>query len=372
MKLKTLVVVHPSDEMYGADKVLLKSLEVLKEDWDIEVWLPTDVPYPRRLLGKALEELGLGVRYVDLPVLRRAYMNPRSLYGLTKRWARAAKLLFKSRPHALYINTAALAPLAPVAWLLRIPIVLHLHEYLSGTQKVVLKPFLTFATVIVCVSNSVNVVLGGLIRRKAITIYNGFDLPDGSPLTRNSEEKIRFLVASRWNAWKGHKLLLEAWDRLEREDVHLTILGGPPPSGEAVDVPKIVGKLRRPSSVDIVGEIDDVHKILKDCHVVIVPSIQPDPLPTIAIEAAAAGRVVIASNSGGLPEIVSHQKTGWLFPTGDVEQLSTTIANIQESLLQGMGLSARTRYEHLFDEERYREEIKSVFRSLDSNQRGNL
>lgn len=371
MKRQTLLVVHPSDEMYGADKVLLKSLEVLQEDWDIEVWLPTDVPYPRRLLGKALEELGIEICYVDLPVLRRAYMNPSSILGLTSRFVRSARLLIKSRPQTLYINTAALAPLAPVARLLGIPVVLHLHEYLHGVQKLILKPFLVFTTVIICVSNSVNSVLGDSLRRRSTTVYNGFILPAASPFPRSSDGRIRFLVASRWNSWKGHEVLLEAWDQLDREDVHLTILGGPPPSGEGVDVHKIVADLRRPNSVEIMGETDDVHAILRDCHVVVVPSIQPDPLPTIAIEAAAAGRVVVASDSGGLPEIVGHEVTGWLFPTGNVDRLATTISGIQKGVLHGMGLSARERYESRFDEARYRREIKSVFRSLDSKLRGN-
>lgn len=364
MSKKSLLVVHPSDEMYGADKVLLRALDALQDDWDIEVWLPTDVSYPRRLLGKALQERNLNVRYVDLPVLRRAYMNGRSLMGLIRRFWQTARLLITLRPDALYINTAALAPLAPFARALGIPVVLHLHEYLSGLQKLILKPMIAFSTTIICVSASVCDVLGDALRRKSTIIHNGFRLPNATSFDKDTGEDLRFLVASRWNSWKGHELLFAAWDKIERSDARLTVLGGPPPSGASVDVPKLVSALRRPDSVEILGETDDVHAKIRSSHVVIVPSTQPDPLPTIAIEAAAAGRIVIASASGGLPEIVIHGKTGWLFQQGNSDSLSSVIDQVDKSSLNEMGRSARDRYEECFEESRFGASIGEAFASL--------
>lgn len=370
--MKNLLIVHPSDEMYGADKVLLKSVEALSDQWAVEVWLPKDVEYPRQLLGNALRRRGVAVTYVDLPVLRRAYMNPQSIPALVKRFTNSGRLLYGTRPDAVYINTAALASFAPLAWALKIPTVLHLHEYLSGLQKLMVVPFLHFATHIICVSESIRKVLGRSLRRRATVIYNGFALPESVPLDGQERREIRFLIASRWNAWKGHSLLLDAWDRLDRDDVSLTILGGPPPSGKAVDVPSIVTGLRRPESVQVLGETDDVHSMMNDCHVVVVPSIQPDPLPTIAIEAAAAGRVVIGSDSGGLPEIIDDCRTGWLFTSGDADSLTQVINAIDAKHLQYMGINARSKYEESFNETRFKRDVSRIFTSIATASSGRL
>ncbi|WP_081624104.1 glycosyltransferase family 4 protein [Arthrobacter sp. 135MFCol5.1] len=358
---KTLLVVHPSDEMYGADKVLLKTIEALSGRWDIKVWLPTDVNYPRHLLSSALTTRGISATHVDLPVLRRAYMNILSVPSLALRFLRAARLLRKVRPDAIYINTAALAPLAPVAWALGIPVILHLHEFLAGAQKIILSPFLLFTSRIICVSQAIEHVLAQSLRRKTTVVYNGFGLPrvsgsDGSPPTG-----LRVLVASRWNAWKGHETLLAAWNKLEREDATLMVLGGPPPSGRSVDVPRIVASLNRPSSVQVYGETDDVTPYLRSCDVVVVPSTQPDPLPTIAIEAAAAGKAVIGSAAGGLLEIVDDGITGWLFEPGDSDALARLIDRLNASELSSIGRAARARFEFLFDEERYRNDVYRIF-----------
>jgi len=167
-------------------------------------------------------------------------------------------------------------------------------------------------------------------------------------------------VASRWNAWKGHEALLAAWDLVESESVELVVLGDPPPNGEKVDVPTIVAGLRHPETVSVLGETSDVRAVIDGVHVVIVPSTRPDPLPTIAIEATAAGRPVIASNSGGLPEIVSDQVTGWLVHPADSVALAKAIDTVTLGAVARMSASARAKYETDFTREAFRNSFSVV------------
>lgn len=75
-----------------------------------------------------------------------------------------------------------------------------------------------------------------------------------------------------------------------------------------------------------------------------VPSIWPDPCPTVAIEAMGAGRPVMASDIGGLSEIVEHGETGWLVPPGDAEQLALCMVEASQSQrLTEMGKAAAER-----------------------------
>jgi glycosyltransferase involved in cell wall biosynthesis len=340
----------------------LEVLDTITDLYDVEVWLPADVTYPRNLLGKILETRGIKHRVVSLPVFRRVYAKPKHLPRLGLRLAISSFMLLKFRPHVVYVNTAALASLIPIARLSGAEVVLHLHEYLQGGQRKVVLPLVRSAHRVISVSNAVRESLDSRTQLKTKVIYNGFALSE--PTVMSSTDVLSFVVASRWNSWKGHATLLAAWDLIKRQDAHLVILGAAPPSGERVNVNVLVAALARPESVTILGEQDDVREILDQCHVVVIPSIRPDPLPTIAIEAAAAGRPAIASRSGGLPEIVLDGRTGWLFEPGDTQALASAIDSVDSSSLQRMSKEARIRYETLFAKSIFDAEILSYFSQM--------
>jgi len=72
----------------------------------------------------------------------------------------------------------------------------------------------------------------------------------------------------------------------------------------------------------------DVLRAWAHCAVAIVPSRWPDPCPLVALEAMAAGRPVIASAVGGLPDLILDGTTGVLVPPGDVSALRASIAQL--------------------------------------------
>ena len=64
------------------------------------------------------------------------------------------------------------------------------------------------------------------------------------------------------------------------------------------------------------------------CTVAVVPSLMHEAFGLVALEAMAAGRPVIASRIGGLPDIVTDDKDGLLFEPGDVEALHAALARV--------------------------------------------
>lgn len=351
-----IVVIHPSDEMYGADKVLLEALRTAPADAKLEVWLPTDVDYPRRELSAALKERGVAFRHLPLAILRRAYMRPKQLPRLFARFLSSARLLIKLRPDLVYVNTAAAAPYLPVARLIGARAVLHLHEYLSGGTKVV-APLLHFAHAIVAVSKAIIEPLPSRVKPRVKVVRNGFDIARPSELPA-FDEGIRCVVASRWNAWKGHAVLLEAWDAADRDGLHLDVLGAAPESGEATDVPGIVAGMKRRAQITISGQTDDTRAALDRAHVVLVPSVQPDPLPTIAIEALAAGRCLVGSDLGGMPEIAGDD--GILVRAGDVDAWRDALRQLTEEDVRSYADRSRARFDSEFTRERFDAEIRGA------------
>jgi glycosyltransferase involved in cell wall biosynthesis len=122
--------------------------------------------------------------------------------------------------------------------------------------------------------------------------------------------------------------------------VHLAIFGGPerPPAGEA-------GALPFPATwIGSIREEETLARLYAAADILIAPFIE-DNLPNVVLEAAACGLPVAAFRTGGIPDIVEHQETGWLAPAGDDGSLAEGIEwlladRVRRSVL---GLAARNR-----------------------------
>nr|WP_269087524.1 glycosyltransferase family 4 protein [Rathayibacter sp. VKM Ac-2630] len=327
------------------------------------MWLPCDVDYPERALTHELERRGHYVRRMDLPVLRRANLRLVNAPKLLRQFWATRNAIRNHQPDLVYVNTAALAPALVAVPLRKVPKVLHLHEYATGVESFLLSLMYLFAHRIVVVSDAVLKTLPRRARARAVVIRNGFELPP--PVAKDSHSgQMVFVLASRWNAWKGHEVLLRSWAQTQREDARLLVLGGPPSSGETIDVLGLIDDLGITSSVEVIGETRDVRSIIDGADVILVPSIKPDPFPTIALEASGAGRAAIVSDTGGLSEIVVDGISGVTVPPGNVPAWTLAIDSITKEQAAEMGANARSRYEKEFTREIFTSRMRDLFSSV--------
>jgi glycosyltransferase involved in cell wall biosynthesis len=266
----------------------------------------------------------------------------------------------------VYLNSSASLMVAPAARAVGARVVVHVHESWSRVERLVLSPFLRSCDTVIAVSAAVAEQLP-LPAERVTVVHNGF----ARPVARRDRAALRAsigaeptdvvaLVASRWNGWKGHAVLLDAWSRLGRDDAHLVVLGGTPPSGTSVDVARLAAALPPERHVHVVGDTDDVASWVAAADVVLVPSTRPDPLPTIAIEAAAAGRAVVASDSGGLPDIVADGVTGTLVRTGDVGAWHAALRALSRDELDRYGRAAARRFDDMFTRDAFRARLEDA------------
>lgn len=91
-----------------------------------------------------------------------------------------------------------------------------------------------------------------------------------------------------------------------------------------------------------IGWVANARELLRQVHVLIVPSTEFDPFPTVLLEAAAAGRPVVAARVGGAPEIVVDGVTGWLYPPDEPAAAAAHLRHLaaQPELATGMGGAA--------------------------------
>ena len=156
----------------------------------------------------------------------------------------------------------------------------------------------------------------------------------------------RLVCVGRLCEQKGQLLLLDAVRRLRDQgmDLHLVLAGDGEMRGE---LEAFIEIHHLQSLVSITGWIssDRVKQELLAAKVMVLASFA-EGLPVVIMEAMALGRPVLTTSIAGIPELVRHGVDGWLVPAGDVEALASTMAGalaMPDGLLQGMGLSARTR-----------------------------
>ena len=355
MRRDGLIFVHPSDELYGADRILLEILGALPEPCraSAECWLPIDLPHGDTPLCEELERRGVRVRHVDLPILRRAYRSPRALARLQRRARVLRKALVSSRPGVVYCTTSAAFVAAPLARASGTPHVIgHVQEIWTPSDRRILGVMANACHRLVAVSRVVVDHLPSRLQQRTIVVPNATPQPARvMPLDRRSGP-LRFVVASRWNGTKGHRTLLSAWDRLDA-DAELVILGGPPSSGDVTDIVGLVAALRRPDTVTVVGEVADAAPYIENADVVLVPSDRPESFGLVAIEAFARGRPVVASAAGGLLDIVTHGEDGWLYPAGDADALARVLAGLTHHQVAAAAEKARAVYENRFTSAHY-------------------
>ena len=351
-------MVHPSDELYGADRMLLQVLDAMRDhlDADVEVWLPTDVVHGPHPLCEVLTDRGIAWHHRDVPILRRAYATPKGLLALARSARAASKQLRAARPDVVLCGTSAALIVAPLARRAGIPTrAVHIQEVWAGPEARVLRRLARSTNVRIAISRSA-AAAAALAGPRPVVVDNCVeDLStsvDADPA--GSGEERTFVVASRWNRWKGHATMLRAWE-LAGCPGRLLVLGGPPPVGERVDVPALVEQeVSRPETVEIVGEVADPAPAFASADVLLLPSDVPEPFGLVIIEAFSLGRPVVASRAGGPVDIVDDGRDGWLYEMGDAADLARVLGGLSDERIAEAGRRARTTYEERYTPERFR------------------
>jgi L-malate glycosyltransferase len=133
------------------------------------------------------------------------------------------------------------------------------------------------------------------------------------------------LVPARLHPMKGHVDLLAALVTLRRHvpDV-LVVCAGDGPLRAVL--PALAQAAGLADNVRFLGQRSDMPALLGACDVVALPS-HIEGLPSVIMEAFAAERAVVATDVGGVPEIVEDDATGWLVPPRVPHDLADALAD---------------------------------------------
>ena len=127
----------------------------------------------------------------------------------------------------------------------------------------------------------------------------------------------------------------------EKLEARLIMVGDGPDSCLALQTALDLGVADR---VRFTGVVERVEPLLKEANLLLLPS-ETESFGLVALEAMASGVPVIASDVGGLPEVVKHGCTGYLAPVGDVDAMAADAIRLlsDASLYASFSAEARRR-----------------------------
>jgi glycosyltransferase involved in cell wall biosynthesis len=265
----------------------------------------------------------------------------------------------------------------------RIKVVAHCHDdfkedVLGKTMRLF---YLLLLDRVLTVSEKVRTffTVKGKISPKAITVYNGINTDVFNP--QNMDDDIKEELGLKEDTFvigsvsvlekdKGHVYLFEAIAKLKSEGITniICVICGTGP--EEAHLKEFVHVKDLTNEVLFLGFCNDIPKILKTLDVIAITSLTIESFSMIAVEGMAMKVPVIATNVGGLPEVIDDGKTGILVPPGDVDALCRAIIHLVRNpeVRLGMGENGRLRVLERFTiEENVRKAEKVFLKVLEGN-----
>lgn len=381
--MKRILYLHAGAEMYGADKVLLELIKGLdSKEFEAHVILPND-----GVLVEALRQVGAQVSVLDYPILRRKYFNPKGIADYIRSYNFYAKqIALYAREHSIdmvHNNTAAVLEGIYLKRKLKLPLIWHVHEIIVKPKAI--SDFINmlmgrYADKIVTVSQAVanHIKQSPFIKDSQVeVIYNGVDNAVYYPMDASSirekfdiaQDALVIGMIGRLNAIKGQNDFIEGVEPLlEKNEQAVAFLAGGVFPGEEWRLEELDKRIASSSVVSQIHRIDYYDKtseLYNMFDIFVLPSIKPDSLPTVVLEAMACSKPVVGYNNGGIAEMVVDDKSGCLVKPNRPQELSNAISLLLDSSekREKFGRVGYQRQKELFSLESYIKNFSELYKT---------
>ena len=350
-----ILYVHGIEAIGGAERDLIALLKTLdRHKWEPHVVCPGTGPFREQLHAIAVPTHAL-----RLPPWRKplAVFQRRSAIG------RLGALVSQLDPALVHVNDIWWVPHTVRAIASgrshSMPIVAHVRQEIEPEK--VGRYELDRVEAVIAISRQIeqSLITGGVSMSRVQTLYSGIDFPKRQ--SSHEDQGIRRLIGLPSGAVllgtvanlfprKGYEVMLRALPAIVHAVpmVHYVIVGSDD-HGYADRLKRLASELTIADRVHIVGFQDPVQPFVAALDLYMHPALM-EGFGIAVVEAMAMGKAVVATTTGGLPEVVAQGETGLLVPPGDAESLAEAAIFLLENKFkrEQMGVCGRMRAQERF------------------------
>jgi glycosyltransferase involved in cell wall biosynthesis len=388
-----ILFLHSSSDAYGASKIFLQTVAIAQKNGHTAMVVLSN----KGSLEQSLIDMGVEVQIVNLGIIRRQYFNLAGIINRFQKWRTAVgvlnEIIQSNQIDTIYSNTAAVLIGGFVARRNGLKHIWHIHEIIE--KPAFLHRFLAWrfratADQLIVVSKAVETHWQHTLPANKITqIYNGIEpiqvstAPDFKSTFNIPSNALVIGMAARIHYWKGQSYFVEIARALltkqkllqqnsstsenqlnENTPLYFLIAGDPFPGYEYL-LDELQAQLKDPifeGRVFYVGLVKAMDVFYRSIDLLILPSQQPDPLPTVILEAMQYGIPVAATAQGGALEMVQDNQTGIFIPLDNAVVAAEKIhAILPASTRHQMGAAGKERVNTYFSQAAFEKNMKAVF-----------
>jgi glycosyltransferase involved in cell wall biosynthesis len=190
-----------------------------------------------------------------------------------------------------------------------------------------------------------------------LVLHHAWDISSKSV---SDADQGHFLFLGRMVETKGVQFLVDLWREPALASIPL-VMAGQGPLAEQLSKTS-------PPNIRWVGHVDGEQKreLVRTCRGIVFPALWAEPLSTVAYEGYEMGKPVLASNVGGMKELVQDGQTGQLLQPGNAGQWRQAILRLAGDAVEArrLGLNGRRWLEQNVSARRWNEEFDAILAKL--------
>jgi glycosyltransferase involved in cell wall biosynthesis len=361
-----VLILDQFSEMGGAQACLLMGLEAMRASgWAVAVGLPGEGDLFRRIHQLGFETFHISIGPYGLGRKSAADLG-RFLWQSPRLAAEIRSHVRRFHADLLYVNGPRLLPAAALAGV-RIPVLFHAHRNVATTvvRRMAGEALRRLPAAAVACCHFVAECWKPFVESGRISvIFNGVTGPPEIRRRDSSEPKIGCI--GRISPEKGQMEFVAAAAAIHRAvpKCRFAIFGAPLFSDDAARYYQQVRAAARGLPIEFPGWAADVSKALAEIDLLLVPSGSGEATTRVIPEAFAAGVPVIAFASGGIPEVIEHDRTGFLVrSTEEMSGCTIDLLSASRQRLCSISQAARNAWETRFTPECFQLRLLEVMKA---------
>ncbi len=357
--------ISPEQKLGGGDVSLLTLVTALPQHG----WMPHVIVPGKGHLTKLLDKKN--VDYSVFPFGKMYWQTPFTTLKNIHAWH---KLIKSINPLLIHANTTSVnRPFSIASSLLNIPYITHVRLGMDPGETKWTYQHLPKPSAFIFVSKALQDECWREMslycpKSSAFVVHNAIELEKFTPTTRPDGYPYRVAMFANFAPLKRHEdfLLMASEINQKRSDVEYWVIGDDTANSyRKQTLIDLSNKLKLDGVVKFMGHRDDIPWLLSQVYVTILTS-KFESFGRVVIESMAAGRPVIASRTGGIPEIIEDQVNGVLVEVGDYKAFANAAVDLidNQSKWNVMSNNAITKAQSNFSSHAHVEKIIQVYETI--------